>query len=241
MSGHNKWSKIKRAKGERDAQIGNLFAKLAKEIYVAAKMGGGDPNGNSKLREVIAKARSHNMPNDNVSRAIKKATTDSSSANYESIVYEGYGPAGIAFIVETLTDNKNRTAGDVRSAFDKSGGSLGVSGSVSYLFERKGIASIDKEGITEEQLFETLIESPVLDITDEEDVFEVSTKPEDITEVLQTLENAKIKVVGSGVEQVPSSYINVPEEKRKAFEKLIDTLEEHDDVQNVFHNGEFGE
>ncbi len=237
MSGHNKWSKIHRKKGLADAARGNVYTKIGKEIFVAVKSGGsGDPELNSKLKEVIAKARSNNMPNDNIKRAIQKALGDGTGASYESITYEGYGPSGVAVIVEALTNNKNRTAGDVRSYFDKSGGALGVSGSVSFMFNRLGVITVTEKD--EEKLLEILIDSAIEDIKTEEEIVTITTKPESFNAVLAELEKNEIKLDSAGVEWVPVSHIALPEDKNAQFEKLIDTLESNDDVQSVHHNAE---
>lgn len=237
MSGHNKWSKIHRKKGLADAARSNVYTKIAKEIMVAVKIGGsGDPDNNSKLKEVIAKAKSNNMPNDNIKRAISKGVGDTSGANYEAITYEGYGPAGIAVMVETLTNNKNRTAGDVRSYFDKSGGALGVSGSVSFMFNRLGVINVADQ--SEDKLLEILIESPLEDMTTDENMVTITVKPEHFNAVLQVLENNNIKTESANIEWVPTSTVAIPEDKSASFEKLIDTLESNDDVQAVYHNAE---
>ena len=237
MSGHNKWSKIHRKKGIADAERSNVYTKLGKEIIVAVKLGGsGDPDNNSKLKEVIAKAKSNNMPNDNIKRAIAKGLGDSSDNNYEAMVYEGYGPAGVAVIVEALTNNKNRTAGDVRSYFDKSGGALGVSGSVSFLFNRLGVISVADQ--TEDSLLEVLIDSPIEDMATEDNVVTVTVKPEHFNAVLSVLDNHQIKTQSANIEWVPLSTVSIPEEKTANFERLIDTLESNDDVQAVYHNAE---
>jgi len=237
MSGHNKWSKIHRKKGIADAERSNIYTKLGKEIIVAVKMGGsGDPEHNSKLKEVIAKAKSNNMPNDNIKRAIAKGLGDGDANNYDAMIYEGYGPAGIAVIVEALTNNKNRTAGDVRSYFDKSGGALGVSGSVSFLFNRLGVITVANQ--TEDSLLEVLIESPIEDMSTEDEIVTITVKPENFNAVLDVLEQNQIKTESAEVAWVPLSTVAVPEDKAAAFEKLIDTLESNDDVQAVYHNAE---
>lgn len=237
MSGHNKWSKIHRKKGIADAERSNVYTKLGKEIIVAVKMGGsGDPDNNSKLKEVIAKAKSNNMPNDNIKRAIAKGLGDSNDANYDAMVYEGYGPAGVAVIVEALTNNKNRTAGDVRSYFDKSGGALGVSGSVSFLFNRLGVITVANQ--TEDSLLEILLDSPIEDLTTDDGIVTITVKPENFNAVLNVLESSQIKTESAEVEWVPLSTVNIPDDKMASFEKLIDTLESNDDVQAVYHNAE---
>lgn len=237
MSGHNKWSKIHRKKGLADAARSNVYTKLGKEIIVAVKMGGsGDPELNSKLKEVIAKAKSNNMPNDNIKRAIAKGLGDGNDANYDAMVYEGYGPAGVAVIVEALTNNKNRTAGDVRSYFDKSGGALGVSGSVSFLFNRLGLISVANQ--TEDTLLEVLIDSPIEDMTTEDDIVTITVKPENFNGVLNVLEQNKIQTESAEIAMVPMSTVAIPDDKVASFEKLIDTLENNEDVQAVYHNAE---
>lgn len=237
MSGHNKWSKIHRKKGLADAARSNVYTKLGKEIIVAVKMGGsGDPELNSKLKEVIAKAKSNNMPNDNIKRAIAKGLGDGNDANYDAMVYEGYGPAGVAVIVEALTNNKNRTAGDVRSYFDKSGGALGVSGSVSFLFNRLGLITVANQ--TEDTLLEVLIDSPIEDMSTEDDIVTITVKPENFNGVLSVLEQNKIQTESAEIAMVPMSTVAIPEEKVANFERLIDTLENNEDVQAVYHNAE---
>ncbi len=237
MSGHNKWSKIHRKKGLADAERSNVYTKIGKEIMVAVKLGGsGDPENNSKLKEVIAKAKSNNMPNDNIKRAIAKGLGDSGDNNYESMIYEGYGPAGIAVIVEALTNNKNRTAGDVRSYFDKAGGALGVSGSVSFMFNRLGVINVANR--TEDQLLEVLLDSPLEDMTTDEGLVTITVKPENFNAVLAVLEQHDIKTESANIEWVPTSTVAIPEDKNASFEKLIDNLESNDDVQAVYHNAE---
>ena len=237
MSGHNKWSKIHRKKGLADAARSNVYTKLGKEIIVAVKMGGsGDPELNSKLKEVIAKAKSNNMPNDNIKRAIAKGLGDGNDANYDAMVYEGYGPAGVAVIVEALTNNKNRTAGDVRSYFDKSGGALGVSGSVSFLFNRLGLITVANQ--TEDTLLEVFIDSPIADMSTEDDIVTSTVKPENFNGVLNVLEQNKIQTESAEIAMVPMSTVAIPEDKVANFERLIDTLENNEDVQAVYHNAE---
>jgi YebC/PmpR family DNA-binding regulatory protein len=239
MAGHSKWSQIKRQKGVTDAARGRLFTKLGKEIYVAAKTGGTDPNSNPRLRDAIAKARNNNMPNDNVQRCIKKAEGASGGASFENITYEGYGTNGVAVIVEALTDNKNRTAGDVRHLFEKYNGSLGVSGSVSFMFERLGIIEVPAEITTEDTLLETLIASNISDIKSHSSYFEILCEPTSFTSVCADLERANIKTARAAIEYIPTNYVALPDDKAsQTFEKMIDLMEELDDVQNVFHNAE---
>ena len=240
MSGHSKWHNIQATKSKADAKRANIFTKIGREISVAVKMGGPDPNINSRLADVIAKARSNNMPNDNISRSIKKASGEINSVNYDSITYEGYGPGGVAFIVECLSDNKNRTAGDVRHAFDKFGGSLGTSGSVSFMFDRKGVIAIEKkDGLTEDQIFEIAIEAGAEDVQDEGETFVVTTETSSFKAVRTAFEEAGITLLQAEIEMVPSNYVTPTETQIESLNKLVDMLEDLDDVQNVYHNGEF--
>lgn len=239
MSGHSKFHNIKKTKDKADAARAKIFTKIGREIAVAVKMGGADPSTNSKLADIISKAKSNNMPNDNIQRSIKKASGEIDTVNYTDMVYEGYGPSGVAFIVECLTDNKNRTAGDVRHLFDKSGGSLGTTGSVSFMFERKGVLIIEKTGdLTEDKIFEIAIEGGADDVQTEEDSFVVYTNPSTLKDVEEAFKNAGIELLSAESEMVPNNYI-VPEEKQiEKIENLIDALEELDDVQNVYHNAD---
>lgn len=239
MSGHSKFHNIKKTKDKADAARAKIFTKIGREIAVAVKMGGADPSTNSKLADIISKAKSNNMPNDNIQRSIKKASGEIDTVNYTDMVYEGYGPSGVAFIVECLTDNKNRTAGDVRHLFDKSGGSLGTTGSVSFMFERKGVLIIEKTGdLTEDKIFEIAIEGGADDVQTEEDSFVVYTNPSNLKDVEEAFKNAGIELLSAESEMVPNNYI-VPEEKQiEKIENLIDALEELDDVQNVYHNAD---
>lgn len=240
MSGHSKFNNIKHTKEKMDAQRGKIFTKLGKEIAVAVKMGGSDPNSNPKLYNIISKARSNNMPNDNIQRSIKKAAGELGGGNYEEITYEGYGVGGSAVIVNVLTDNKNRAAGDIRHIFDKCGGSLGSTGCVSYLFERKGVFVIEKDDkLTEDQLFEWAIEGEADDVVDDGDVFEVYSQTDKFNNVKDFLESKGIKFLSADVAFVPSSYIDLDEKQQASFEKMIDLLESNDDVQDVYHNVNF--
>lgn len=240
MSGHSKWHNIQATKSKADAKRANIFTKIGREISVAVKMGGPDPTTNSRLADVIAKARSNNMPNDNISRSIKKASGEINNVNYDSITYEGYGPGGVAFIVECLSDNKNRTAGDVRHAFDKFGGSLGTSGSVSFMFDRKGVIVLEKTAeLTEDKVFEIGLDAGAEDIETEEDSFVVTTEPNAVNQVRTAFEGAGITPVQAGVEMVPSNYVTPTESQIESLNKLVDMLEDLDDVQEVYHNGEF--
>ncbi len=240
MSGHSKWHNIQATKNKADAKRASVFTKIGREISVAVKAGGADPAINSRLADVIAKARSNNMPNDNIQRSIKKAAGDINNVNYDSITYEGYGPAGVAFIVECLSDNKNRTAGDVRHAFDKHNGSLGTSGSVSFMFERKGVIALENDGsLTEDKVFEIAIEAGAEDVQAEDDGFVVLTEPNNLHAVVDAFKNAGITPVQAEVEMVPNNYVTPTESQAETLTKLVDALEDLDDVQNVYHNGDF--
>lgn len=237
MSGHSKWSTIKRAKEKTDQKRGKVFTKIGREIAVAVKLGGDDPNTNNKLYDVIQKARANNMPNDTIQRSIKKASGDGNSENYEEIVYEGYGPCGSAIMVECLTDNKNRTAGDVRHLFDKYGAGLGTTNSVGYLFERKGVLAVEKnENIDESQLFEMALEAGASDLKDCDDVFEIYTEKDNFHQVKKALEEKGLKFTSAEIEYVPNNLLDLGEADYEKFETLIDGLEDLDDVQNVYHN-----
>ena len=238
MSGHSKWNNIKQRKGKSDAARSNIFTKIGKLITVAVKAGGPDPNTNSKLRDVIAKAKQSNMPNDNIQRSIKKASGEGASVNYEELTYEGYGAGGVAIIVNTLTDNKNRTGGDVRHLFDKYGGSLGAPGCVSYMFQKKGLILVDLAEKSEEEMFELALEAGADDVVTESEVYEIYTAPQDLGTVRESLEAAGVKILSADVDMIPDNYIAIPEKNADSFEKLIDALEENDDVQNVYHNAE---
>ena len=240
MSGHSKWHNIAAKKGKADAARGKIFTKLGRELLIAVKQGGPDPAGNSKLRDVIAKCKANNMPNDTINNAIKKASGAGSNANYEDIVYEGYGVNGVAVIVNASTDNKNRTAADVRHLFDKCGGNLGTTGCVSYMFEKKGVIVIEKAecSISEDDLMMAAIEAGAEDFSAEGEVYEVTTAPADFTVVTEELEKLGIKFLEAGVQQVPSTYVSLDEKGAERMQKLIDSLEDLDDVIEVFHNWE---
>lgn len=237
MSGHSKWHNIQARKGKSDAQRGKIFTKIGREIAVVVKAGGADPVSNSKLRDIIAKAKQNNMPNDSIQRAIKKATGELSNVNYENTTYEGYGVGGSAVIVECLTDNKNRTAGDVRHAFDKHGGSLGASGCVSYLFKRKGIIVLEKnDKMDSDEILMQALEAGAKDVLEDEDSFTIETAPEDLNSVVESLKNNGIEVSEYESMLVPDMYVELDEAKQAQFEKMLDALEDLDDVQNVYHN-----
>jgi YebC/PmpR family DNA-binding regulatory protein len=237
VSGHSKWSTIKRKKGANDAKRGKIFTKLIKEITIAAKMGGGDPEGNPRLRSAVTAAKSENMPKDNMDRAIKKGTGDLDGAVYEEILYEGYGPGGIAVLVETMTDNKNRTVADIRHYFAKSGGNLGESGCVGWMFDKKGTISVDKEGVTEEELMDLALEAGAEDVVEEEDSFQIITAPEAFNDVVEQLEKANVKFSEATMSMIAQNTIDVTEEKTaRSLLRLLDNLEDHDDVQKVHAN-----
>ena len=237
MSGHSKWHNIQQKKGKTDAARANIFTKIGRELAVAVKEGGPDPNSNSKLAQVIAKAKDINMPNDNITRSIKKASGELGSINYEEMTYEGYGVGGTALIVEALTDNKNRTAGDVRHLFDKFGGSMGTTGCVSFMFKRKGVITVAKEDIGEDDLMMFALEAGAEDInSDDDEVFEVYTDSAALTDVRKGLEDAGVKILSAEVSMIPDNYVDPTPEQQSNIIKLIDKLEELDDVQNVYHN-----
>ena len=238
MSGHSKWANIKRKKEKTDSQRGKIFTKLGREITIVVRQGGPEPEANSKLKDVIAKAMAANMPNENIMRCIKKAAGDVDSANYEEIVYEGYGPGGVAVIVEAMTDNRNRTAGDVRHYFDKFGGNLGTTGCVSFMFDKKGVILIEKDGkINEDDLMMEALEVGAEDFTAEEDVYEITTSPDDFSAVREALEKKGYDFVEAEVEMVPQTMTKLTDPKQIEFmDKLIEHLEDLDDVQNVYHN-----
>ncbi len=244
MSGHSKWSTIKRKKEATDSKRANVFTKISREIVVAVKEGGGDPSTNSKLRDLISKAKSNNIPNDNIDRLIKKCLGDGDKNSYEEMSYEGYGPSGVAVMVEALTDNRNRTAGDLRHYFDKCGGNLGQNGSVSFLFEQRGVIVIDNEDgkISEERIFEDAMLDGVEDIKYEDGAIEITTVPNECRNVRLALEELGYAFASAEVEFVPTTYtaIEDPEQQEK-MQKLIDLLEDDDDVQNVWHNWDMPE
>ena len=237
MSGHSKWANIKHKKGAVDARRGKIFTRLIKEITVAARMGGGDPDGNPRLRSAIATARSENMPKDNIIRAIKKGTGELEGEVYDEILYEGYGPGGVAVLVECMTDNRNRTVADVRHFFAKSNGNLGESGCVAWMFDKKGMLLVDKTTTSEEELMDLAIEAGAEDVVEEEEHFQVLTAPEDFDEVRESLEKAGVTFVEASITMIPQNIVEVTEEKpAKALLKLLGNLEEHEDVQNVHAN-----
>lgn len=245
MSGHNKWSTIKQKKGKNDAARAKIFTKIGRELIVAVRDGGSaDPNANSKLRDCIAKAKANNVPNENIERIIKKAAGEAGGANYEAVTYEGYGPSGIAVIVEALTDNRNRTAGDVRHYFDKFGGNMGTPGCVSFMFEQKGVLVLDKEDneVEEDKLMEDALEAGASDFEADEDIYTVYTEPTDMGAVRDDLSAKGYTFASAEVEMVPSTYTKIDDpDIQVKMQKLLDMLEDNDDVQNVWHNWDMPE
>ncbi len=238
MSGHSKWNNIKHKKEKTDAQKAKIFTKIGKEMIIAIKAGGPDPASNSKLRDLIAKAKANNVPNDNIERTIKKAAGQT-DVDYEELRYEGYGPAGVAVIVNTTTDNRNRTASEVRHYFDKFGGNLGQTGCVSYMFEEKGVIIIMREDVDEDVLMEAALEAGASDFAAEEDVFEIYTEPDDLSAVREALEGAGYTIESAEESMIPSNYVTLDnEEDIKKMNLLLEHLEDNDDVQEVFHNCE---
>ncbi len=239
MSGHSKWANIKRRKESVDGKKAKIYSKIGKEITVAVKQGGPDVTTNAKLRDLIAKAKSNNMPNDNITRCITKASGMDSSANYEEISYEGFGPCEVAVIVEAMTDNKNRAAADIRHIFTKSGGSMGQIGSVGYMFDKKGIIIIEKEdSINEEELMIYSIENGAEDIIIEEEYYEIICKPEDFSKLRLYLEENNYKLADSEIKMVPNIKKELTEEEANKLQIFLDKLEDNDDVQNVWHNAD---
>ena len=240
MSGHSKWVNIRVRKGKMDAQKGKVFTKLGREIAIAVKHGGPNPDSNSRLKDVIAKCKAANMPNDNIMRSIKKAAGEGDGANFEEIVYEGYGPGGVAVIVEAATDNRNRTAGDIRHYFDKFGGNLGQTGSVSFMFNKKGVIVIEKsDKVSEDELMMEALEAGAEDMTAEDEYYEIITAPGDFSAVREALESRGYEFVEAEVSMIPTTTTRLTDPKQiEQMQKLIDSLEDMDDVQNVYHNWE---
>ena len=240
MSGHSKWNNIKRKKEKTDAAKAKVFTKIGREISVIVKTGGANPNENSKLKDAIAKAKAANVPNDNIERIIKKAAGDGEANNYEELTYEGYGPSGVAVVVEALTDNRNRTASDVRHYFDKYGGNMGAAGCVSWSFDKKGVIVIDNEDedLDEEAVFESALEAGADDLEAEEGIFTVYTQPDDVAAVAEAL-SAKYHLLSAQVEMVPQNYITLTDEGDiKNMSKMLEMFDDNEDVQNVWHNWE---
>jgi YebC/PmpR family DNA-binding regulatory protein len=241
MSGHSKWSTIKRKKGATDAKRGKVFTKLIKEITVAARFGGGDPDANPRLRTAIAAAKTENMPKDNIDRAIKKGTGELEGRAYEEVHYEGYGPGGAAVLVESLTDNKNRTVADIRHLFSKSGGSLGEAGCVFWMFDKKGFFVLEKTAVSEDTLMEVALDAGAEDIREEDDTFEVITSPEDFEEVKKALEAKGLECVLAEITMLPSSTVKLEGKEAEQMLRLVDGLEDSDDVQKVYSNFDISE
>ena len=236
MSGHSKWSSIKHKKGAADAKRGKIFTRLIKEITVAARIGGGDSDGNPRLRTAIAAAKSENMPKENIERAIKKGTGELEGVAYEEISYDGYGPGGVAVLVDCLTDNKNRAVAEVKHLFERHGGNLGEPGCVSWLFEKKGLIVIDKGEVDEEQLMELALESGAEDVRDEESVFEVVTSPSDFEPVKKAIEDGKISYSVAEISMIPKNLVKVEGKKAKQLLNLMQGLEDNEDVSHVYSN-----
>ena len=242
MSGHSKWANIKNKKGAADAKRGAVFTKIGREIAVAVKAGGPDPASNSKLRDAIAKAKAANMPGDNIERSIKKASGELTAVNYEENVYEGYAQEGVAVIVETLTDNTNRTSADIRHIFSKCGGSLGTTGCVSYMFEKKGLIVVDSSGVDEDTLMMEALEAGADDVVAQDGYFEIYTAPADFSAVREAVEaNKDYVILDAGVQMIPSNTVTPSAEAEVKIRRLLDMLEDNDDVQNVYHNAELSD
>ncbi|HHW42922.1 YebC/PmpR family DNA-binding transcriptional regulator [Desulfofundulus thermobenzoicus] len=241
MSGHSKWSTIKRKKAKVDAQRGKIFTRLAREIIVAARQGGGDPDANPRLKAAIQRAKEANIPNENIQRAIQKGTGELGGANYEEIVYEGYGPGGVAVMLEIMTDNRNRTAGEIRHLFSRYGGNLGESGCVSWMFEKKGLIVVDRDGLDEDELMLAALEAGAEDMRTEDESFEIITAPAEFEQVRSALVEKGIPVSEAEVTMVPQSTVKLTGKEAEQMMRLMDALEDHDDVQEVYANFELEE
>lgn len=241
MSGHSKWHNIQAKKSKTDAKRGKIFTKIGKELAVAAKTGGSNPDINSKLRDIIAKAKANNMPQDTVTRAIKKGAGEMDGVNYEEIVYEGYAPGGVAVIVNVLTENKNRSAGNVRHAFTKYGGNMGSTGCVSFMFQKKGQMIVENGAMDEDELMMLALDAGAEDFEAEDEVYVITTSPEDFGTIRETLENNGVEFLEADIKMVPDTYSSVDEETAVKIQKMLDALEDDDDVQDVYHNAEFPE
>ena len=241
MSGHSKWATIKHKKGATDAKRGKIFTRLIKEITIAAKFGGGDPDGNPRLRTAIVAAKAENMPADNIKRAIQRGTGELEGVSYEEITYEGYGPGGVALIIDVLTDNKNRAVSEVRHAFSKNGGNLGAEGAVAWMFSKKGVISISKEAANEDKLMEIVLESGAEDLNDEGDTWEILCDPKDFEAVTEALKAAKIPTETAQVTKIASTYTKLEGAQANAMIRLLETIEDLDDTQNVYSNFDFDE
>ena len=236
MSGHSKWSTIKHKKAAKDAKRGKIFTKLIKEITVSARLGGGDINGNPRLRTAVLTARQNSMPTDNIERAIKKGTGELEGVTYEEVTYEGYGPGGVAILVQTLTDNRVRTVADIRSILSKFNGNMGAAGSVAYLFSKRGLIAVERKGIDEDQVMETALEAGAEDVREAGDLLEVLTTPETFDDVREALEKAKVAVASAEVTMLPATTVTVSGQNAQTLLKLLEALEDHDDVQSVSSN-----
>jgi YebC/PmpR family DNA-binding regulatory protein len=241
MSGHSKWHSIKHKKGALDAKRGKLFTKFIKELTVAARTGGGDPDANARLRKAISDAKAGNMPNDTIDRAIRRGTGAEEGVNYEEITYEGYGPGGVALLIEVVTDNRNRTVAEIRHMFSKNGGNLGEAGSVGWLFEKKGYIVVEKAAKPEEELFDIAIEAGADDLRDDEDNFEIITSPENFEKVQEAIKSAGIEPQVAEVSMVPQTYVQLAGNDARQMLKLMETIEDHDDVQKVYANFDIDE
>jgi YebC/PmpR family DNA-binding regulatory protein len=241
MSGHSKWNSIKHKKAKADAQRGKVFTRLIKELTVAARSGGGDPNGNARLRSAIAAAKAANMPADNIDRAIKKGTGELPGVSYEEATYEGYGPAGVAILIDVMTDNKNRTVADIRHVMGKNGGNLGANGCVAWMFHHKGIITVPAEGVNEDDLMEIILEAGAEDMKQEGDVFEIITVPASFEDVRSKLEQKDIPMDRAELTMLPENTVKVDEKEAPKVLKLMDALESHEDVQNVHANFDISE
>jgi YebC/PmpR family DNA-binding regulatory protein len=241
MSGHSKWHSIKHKKGALDAKRGKPFTQLIKEITVAARSGGGDVNGNARLRKAITDAKAANMPNDTIERATRRGTGEEEGVHYEEITYEGYGPGGVAVMVESMTDNRNRTVAEIRHIFSKNGGNFGESGSVGWIFQKKGYIVVDKASKPEEELFELAIEAGADDLRDDEDNFEIITSPEDFETVVSAVKSAGIEPQVAEIEMMPQNYVKLEGQEARQMLKLMEALEDHDDVQKVSANFDISE
>ncbi|MCM1992534.1 YebC/PmpR family DNA-binding transcriptional regulator [Oceanirhabdus seepicola] len=242
MAGHSKWKNIAARKGKVDAKRGKVFTKIGKELAVAVKAGGANPEANAKLRDTIAKAKSNNMPKDSIEKAIKKAAGDANAVSFDEIIYEGYGPNGIAVLVEVLTDNKNRSASSVRHAYSKHGGNMGAAGCVSFMFQKKGQIVIEKkDGMDEDELMMLALDAGAEDLSVEEEVFVITTEPSEFGTVREKLEENGIEYLEAEITYIPDTYTAIDEDTATKFQKMLDQFEDDDDVQNVYHNAEFPE
>jgi YebC/PmpR family DNA-binding regulatory protein len=239
MSGHSKWHSIRHKKAAKDAKRGKLFTKLIKEITVAARLGGGDLSANPRLRTAVQTAREHSMPMENIERAIKRGTGELEGANYEEVQYEGYGPGGVAILVQAMTDNRNRTVAEIRRLFEKAGGSLGASGCVAWMFKKRGVITVQKDQVDEDRLMEVALEAGAEDVSDADDTFEVLTAPETFEAVKTALQEAKIPIASAELSLVPESTVRVTGQDALQAMKLLEALDDHDDVQSVASNADF--